>query len=117
MGKKKKILFRLLDWKGRSVNFPESVKTHLARYHVDALFYLETLKEIFNKPTVVIGGETYRDEIAVYELHGREYKYLRAVIHYGHFWKSIGPNYVATIYVTDQEKKGRILWPEIPIKK
>jgi hypothetical protein len=110
--KKRDIIFSVRDWLGREVILDrQTLKAHVLRYHIDAAFIVDSLKEQFARPRIVIENKKHKSENAIYDLAFGDFPCTLVAIKQG--WL-LQKRQILTMYgiPRDYLPKGRMLWPQ-----
>ncbi len=84
-----------------------TIKNHVARFHLEELFVIDSIKNQFSRPITVIYNPGAVSEQAIYDIPVGNRKYLQINIKRKKF---LGKDLIVTFYGVDSIPKGRELW-------
>lgn len=104
----KEVRFRAKDWNGRYVVLlKQTVRDHISRFHLEESFVIESLKEQFDRPLIVVENRGAGSEQAIYEIEAGGHRYLQVNVKYRGWLRG---HLVVTLYGVDEVPQGRVLW-------
>lgn len=110
---KNEIVFKVRDWHGREVTLLKSVlKNHIARFHIDEILIIQTVRAEFNRPRVVIENTGAHSENAIFNVPCGGHQCILVAIKYRKWMGRWFGNLIATFYGIDESAipPGRVLY-------
>jgi hypothetical protein len=107
---RKKIALALTDWKGRSVYLDkDTVRDHIALFHIEELLLAETLRSMFSTPFEVRENRNARSENAIYRVDCCGKEYMVVAIKVRPVWNA---RVISTYYCSERSRlpHGRVIW-------
>lgn len=85
----------------------ETIKNHIARFHLEETFVMESIREQFSSPLTVVYNPGAISEQAIYEIEVGTKKYLQVNVKRK---KWFGKDLIVSFYGVEAIPEGREIW-------